>query len=355
MKSPNKYTVADIEKLKWFQDLSLRIREDIVRVHQERDYLLPGKLEQIKQCEEDQHGLTKSLANPNLNLDVRSAIEREFQASIERKRELENEVHALKSLANVTEVKLDPQEIVDRLNKLSDLLAGDNATRTNIELMRHIEGIRCFSDGRVVVRSCKYGAFYVEKFENQIESPRSEDVANGSKRTPRPRRRSARRLDCEDAGPELREIADWATRLDRFAGLDDSWFWEDAFMIPEPTFRAKEIATEVASLRKQGWTHERLAEHFDVTVPTIRKSLKIAEQTDPSLKTLPRKIGRPRWQDSHWEEVMKMKASGMSTPQIAKHYDVSEPLVRWAIERGDALSAAAPASTQEKSKSDQCE
>ena len=53
---------------------------------------------------------------------------------------------------------VNPQQVVDRLNRLADVLARNNPTRGNVELSLHIDQICCHDDGRVVVRTCKLGA-----------------------------------------------------------------------------------------------------------------------------------------------------------------------------------------------------
>ncbi len=52
---------------------------------------------------------------------------------------------------------VDAQQVVDRLNRLAEVLAAQNPSHTNLELSLHIDAIRCYQDGRVVVRTCKLG------------------------------------------------------------------------------------------------------------------------------------------------------------------------------------------------------
>jgi hypothetical protein len=67
---------------------------------------------------------------------------------------------------------------------------------------------------------------------------------------------------------------------DRFANLDQKWFWEDSFEIPRRSCWAADHAAEVARLRREGWTIARLATHFERTPPTIRHALKISAELD---------------------------------------------------------------------------
>jgi hypothetical protein len=42
--------------------------------------------------------------------------------------------------------------------QVNEILAAENPTRGNLELSLHIDSIRCFRGGRVVMRTCKLGA-----------------------------------------------------------------------------------------------------------------------------------------------------------------------------------------------------
>ena len=42
--------------------------------------------------------------------------------------------------------------------RLADALAGENTPLMNMELMLHVDQVKCFPDGRVVVRICRLGA-----------------------------------------------------------------------------------------------------------------------------------------------------------------------------------------------------
>lgn len=46
---------------------------------------------------------------------------------------------------------------------------------------------------------------------------------------------------------------------------------------------------------------------------------------------MPRKMPRARWQDSHADEVWRLKQEGRSVKELAAHFKVSEPLIRAAL------------------------
>jgi hypothetical protein len=136
---------------------------------------------------------------------------------------------------------------------------------------------------------------------------------------------------------------DGDTGLDpeRFVGLADAFFWKESMTVDRPKPWVEEYAHEVGRQRSEGKTHEQLATQFGVTLPTIRKALRIAAKADTSLEGLPRKMARARWQDSHYTEVQVLIKEGWSVKKMADHFKVSEPLIRAAL----AIVADSPTPT----------
>ncbi|CAN5337956.1 hypothetical protein BH11PLA2_BH11PLA2_50260 [soil metagenome] len=333
-------TEEQVGRLPWFQELEKLIVDDMTQARADSDLRRPTFEKEITDCKAAMSGLAQTISKPDLHTEVRVFTENELLKVSQRQRKAEDGLQALQFQSESSRVTLNPAEIVSGLNRLSELLAGENATRTNIELSRHIDSIRCYPDGRVVIRVCKFGAFYVEQFEKSANARAVATTGkNQTHRAPRPRRRSARQLTSDDAGPELRDIADRATDIDRFAGLDDDWFWEDTLTVPGPTCWSKENAMQVAALREKGWSQDRLARHFNVQPSTIRNALDFALEADPSLK-LVKRVNSGCWQDTHYEEVAAMKHAGQSVREIATHYGVSGTLVQWALKLAKAKAAA---------------
>jgi len=332
-------TVADVQGLDWFSELKQLIDADIAKDREAGADLRPSLLIRIREARSKMEGWMRSLSNPDLDSEVRRLIEKQMGDENVRLAGFESDLHGLDHRSECAAVDVDPREIVDRLNGLAAILGGDNTTRTNVELARYIESIRCYPEGRVVLRMCKFGAIDLEGMEQAVlpvTVPDAVPTGVGGKRLPRPRRLSARQLTSEDAGPELRDISDWGTDLHRFAGFHPGWFWVDEFSIPEPTCWAKENASEVTRARRLGATHEQLAVQFGVSVPTIRKALKLGAAADPNAPLAPRKMPRARWQDSHYPEVMAMQKAGRLVREIAAHFGKSEPLVTAALKIGKA-------------------
>jgi DNA invertase Pin-like site-specific DNA recombinase len=327
------WTVELLQQTKWFAPLLAQIQSEMDRQTGDRTDRRPGLASELARLEQQIAGWKLSLGNPTLNIEIRGALEADLGAALSRVRALSAELATLAATATDARLLADPVAVVDRLNRFTEVLAFDNPSRLNLELSLHIDAIRCFPDGRVVVRTCKLGALtpaaeaMVTTADDSSPTQDSDSPQRGT-----PRKRSIRRLQTEDAGPALRELAHRAADVNRFAGLGTEWFWEDEFQIPEPTYWAKENASAVAQGRSEGLTHEQLAVQFGVTVPTIRKALKIAVEADSSLAGLPRKMARARWQDSHFVEVHRLKSEGWSVKRLAAHFNVSEPLIRAALE-----------------------
>lgn len=120
--------------------------------------------------------------------------------------------------------------------------------------------------------------------------------------------------------------------MDRFTGLGPEWFWEDELTVPGPpeTWVSANAQAVAEKRREMGWTHEKLAEHFGKSPPTIRAALKLAVQRDPSLAT-PRKMAQPRWTETHYADVAALRQSGMTVAELSQHFGKSDCWIRAAL------------------------
>lgn len=330
------WTPDAIEHLPWYRELEHFLQAELVRADESRSRQRPALEREIEDIKSHRHGWALSLGNPKLNPDARTLIEEQMGTAGVRLRELEDILSAMDATSDSTRAIADPKAIADRLARLRDILGCENASRINIELARHIDAIRCYSDGKVVVRTCKLGALALEEQASEFfaDTDAKPLEADGMSRG-RPRKRSVRSLQSEDAGPGLRQEAHWAADVNRFAGLDDDWFWEDEYHVPESTFWSKENALEVARMKIEGdhMTNDRLAEFFGISLPTVRNALRHAVEQDPSLKPLLGKIARTRWEDLHYHEVYAEKTtSGTSMKGLCDRFEKSEPTIRKALE-----------------------
>ncbi|MDB5310438.1 MAG: Resolvase domain protein [Gemmataceae bacterium] len=335
------WTADALSRTGWFGDLHRQVQAELDRLTAGMGDRRPAIEAGLKELTQRVQGWSRSLAHPDLNPAVRRVLEADLGAALVRADELQADLAALTSAAHDARTVADPATVADRLNRLAEVLGGQNPSRTNVELARHLDSVRCFPGGRVVVRTCKLGA--LAGAADLVGGPGRAVTGGTSELEGTPRRRGVRRLDTADAGPALREEAHRAADVHRFAGLGPDWFWEDEFRIPDPTCWSKENAAEVARLRVT-MTHEQLAAHFGRSVPTIRKALRAAKTGGLLTAGLPRKMPRARWESQHFGEVADLRRQGRSLSELCTHFGKSEPLIRAALKlaaRADPTSSPA--------------
>jgi hypothetical protein len=274
--------VHDLEATEWFAPLMIEVQRELDRIAAGRPDLRPALEQEWRDLEDKKRGWSQSLAKPDLGPALRAAVEAEFEAALVRQQEIERQQAECDQHRQQVDQVVDPRQVVDRLDRLSEILAGSDPTMANLELSLHIDGITCFQDGRVIVRTCKLGA--LAPASGLLANPAPTAVVPASPSgdgTPRatPRRRA--RLRVADGGDErdLRAAAQAAACVHRFSGLDPAWFWEDTFQVPARACWSDQHAEEVAGVRRrEGLTVAKLATHFGKSIPTIREALKKAER-----------------------------------------------------------------------------
>jgi len=222
-----------------------------------------------------------TLGNPDLDTGLRRDLEEQYVTARQRIVELEAELVALNTREEAVRTSLDPEAVLDRLHRLADVLAEGNPTRTNIELAHHIVHIDCFSDGRVVMLTHKLGCF--EVLQDLLSDPNGSLAETCQEEEPTPGRIKERRLPARRRhgakSPVSAERAARAADPDRFKHLAGRFVWRDEFRISQTNSWSARHAREVAQLLAEtGWTRKKLAAHFGVSKPTIRKALKMAEE-----------------------------------------------------------------------------
>lgn len=312
----------------WFPDLVARVRQEL-ELHRaaEPDRVAVREAE-LRDLGQRLAGWAMTLGDPKLPAVVRTDITARYERAKARQTELESEAQSDGALDDHLGRALDPCVVVDHLHCLGEVLAGHNPTLGNLELSRHVEHILCFPDGRVEMRGTWLGAFDGAVHllgRTACDAPTPPDAGVVT-----PRRRG--RVQVPNLSADAGAAADIDTSLDpeRFAGLADAFFWSEDVTVERAVSWAEANAAAVARARAEGRTHEQLAAQFDVSVPTIRHALKIAA-AEPGLASLPRKMPRARWQDSHADAVWALRQEGRSMKELTAHFDVSEPLIRAAL------------------------
>lgn len=330
----------------WLPELMELVRQELCRYRAEGPNRAAAGKQELNQLEQQMAGWVMSLGNPQLPQAVRREIEARFAQAKQRQLELQEAVRAEQAQQRRLEATLDAGQVIAHLKRLDELLGGHNPTLGNLELSKHLDGIICHPDGRVDLRGTLLGLFAgeVEQLSrNEGKGEPSSSPATEGFAPVKPRRRGRLRLPSLSA-QSREECPDTDTVLDpeRFACLPEEFIWAESFVLPEKLCWADEHAAEVARLRATGMTHEKLAEHFGKTVPTIRKALHHAEQTDEDARSLPRKMPRLCWAKDNAAEVARLKSAGWSVLQIARQMGKSEPTIRAALKyaEGPGVSTA---------------
>lgn len=260
-----------------------------------------------------------------------------MNAEIDRKADLEQSLLDANRFEQFDAFQIDDADVNNRLNRLHEVLGGANPSLAHLELSLHVDRIDCFGDGAVTARFCLLGIAGLNLIETMaaFEDPSASPETSTKKCRPRRRARLHATSESHDAS-ELDALSFWAADPFRFSDLGEQWFEAVRFIVPEPTFWAKENAVEVSELRLTGLTHEKLAEHFGVTVPTIRKALKIGREMDSRYGSVPRKMPRARWHEDHAAEVHEANKRMMMKDMVS-HFGKSDTTLRKAIEYAEGV------------------
>lgn len=297
----------------------------------------PTVTTKIAEIEEKIRGWAQSLANPNLPTEVRRSIESSLDEAIANQTELEESLAQLDYAFSARSFSLDNTTVLEKMSRLSDILAESNPSLVNIELSLHIDKINCNADGTVTARFCKLGLAGME-FINSIAlmglSNNHIDADAQSKNGWQysPRRRARLSVSSElYAAWDLESLAHWATDPHRFEYMDDCWFEEVTFVRPRSQCWAEANAIAVAETRlNEQLTEFALAEKFGVSNLTIRKALKIAVEMDSRYSGIPRRMPRSRWHEDHAAEVLNASKSMMMKDMVV-HFEKSDTTLRHAI------------------------
>ena len=335
-------TATEVLKMRWFKELVSLVQTAASELTKWHDAQVPALVSEKADLERKIKGWSQSLADPDLPSRVRGHTVEQCDAALARIADIEWLIQNHEAETAELQEMVDPADVAERLDRLAGVLATTNPSAGSVELAHHVDRIDCYSDGRVVLRTCKLGAlagavnfFSDEAMGATNGQPQAERSSPGIK----PRRLTRRRLDSGGApDSELKARAIWATDPRRFAKLDSRWFEERVFQVPKRLSWAEKNAPKVAARRKLGHTEEQLAEHFGKTLPTIRASLKIARKSDPELLALPRRMPRARWHEDHALEVAAEKAAGNGTNELVKMFGKSDTTIRAALNHAKLLA-----------------
>ena len=336
-----------LQKLTWLPELVAQVRAEVARLNENQHQQRPALGAEYETLARKKKGWSESLAKPDLPPAVRVDIEAEWAAAVERMQGIENLLSEEASRQQIVDELVDPEAILDRIERLSDVLAKQNPTLGNLELSLHIDKIICSPDGIVTMRTCKLGALTeaVDLLANgdgdeagESVDDEHDDKSNSNYQVTRRRRGRLRVADADDDGVDMRALADFAADPERFAGLGEEWFWCDVFQIPgKPPSWAEQNAEAVFERRQKAeLSYAKLGREFGVTAPTARAAVEHYLAEHPKSKdevNLPRGGQRPPKFDlsefghearAHWE-------AGWSKLKLAEKYDCSSPTIDKAL------------------------
>jgi len=268
----------------WFEPFVQDVQLELDRISGGDRNETPALRAELGTIETKQKGWTQTLGNPESSPLVRREVEKHYEESIKRAAEINGKLAALEAAARNAKEIVSPARVLDGLHSLAELLERGNPTALAYELSKHIDRIDCFVNGAVEMHTVNTGLFegLTELLSTSSGGGRSQAEDDPAARPVKhitPRRRGRLRIarSSKPSEPDRRD-----TSLDpaRFTGLSGRFIWKDAFVMPGRRFWSSEHASEVARKRDEtGWTQAKLANHFGVSRPTIRRALRIAAET----------------------------------------------------------------------------
>lgn len=325
----------------WFPELAELVEQELGQFTQGEPDRRAAILQEIDQKKEQLTGWLTSLGNPSLETSIRQDIEAQYTFCKTKVEELEYSLQREQALKNHVTSILNPARVTEKLKSLDDLLRSENITLANLELTRHIDRIDCYKDGRVIMRGTLLGLFEgaVELLSHQDNHDKSYKDTSSDVVPVLSRRRANLRINTLTANNDLSVSTNYRS-LDpeRFSGLSSELMWDEPLFITPTIFWAEKHAIPVGERRLDGLTHEKLADEFGVSVPTIRKALKYAAAKDARFQGTPRKMARPRWHEVYALEVAAKKADGLGTNELVELFNMTDTTIRKALVHAKALA-----------------
>ena len=182
--------VQDLNNTTWFGPLVEEVRQSLAKMNEQGRNHRPALEYERQELQERCGGWSQTLAKPNLHSTLREKIEAEYGAALERQQEIDAQLVESEVQGQRLEGLFEPQAVIDRLQRLDQVLAESNPTLGNLELAMHIDRIDVFKDGHVVLRTCKLGVLGdTSQLLSDCEADESVHRTDSSERQAKPRRR----------------------------------------------------------------------------------------------------------------------------------------------------------------------
>ena len=231
-------------------------------------------------------GWTESLSRRDLSSVARAHIEQELSIALQRKQEIAVELDMLLHGEEHTSRVLDVKQATDRLRRLHEVIAKGSPSDINEEFSRHIESIRVFPTGVVVMRTSRLGIFEGADHYLSCDVTREEVLRQGTEDSDdfkiRPRTLTRR---CTTGPAEVSRLVKANGVIEGIVNLPDKWVDESIFQIPKSNSWASRRSEEVF-LRRQAarLSYAKLGAEFGVSAPTARAAVKDYLATHPEAK-----------------------------------------------------------------------
>jgi transposase-like protein len=134
------------------------------------------------------------------------------------------------------------------------------------------------------------------------------------------------------------DTLEFATQTNRFAALDDRWFWIDEFQVPGRPVAWVDQHAEAVFIRRQKskLSLGALAREFDVSTPTIKAAIRCFEEAHPGIKDQVKvQCGGKRPEKFDLSAIgpdsRKLLEQGDTKLDLAKRFGCSTPVIDRAI------------------------
>ena len=297
----------------WLAEVMDDVRAELAALAREGPDRRPALVARLAELDEQMAGWLQSLGKRELPAGLREGLEARYAEAERQRDDVRRELDALQNQGARLDEALDVGEVLERLRRLEQVLAGGSPTAVNEELALHVERIEVDARGRIDMRTSRIGALEgaVELLRSAglgvappaVATPRPGDVTAHRVKSKRPTKRRPRHDEAERQGG-VQQGADVAPPrgLDTqplTQRLDAKWFWADPLPVRLKSCWSEDMAAEVAALRASDpayWSLARLRQHFGKSVPTIRKALRAAggrEQAGEAARSAPRPCPQP--------------------------------------------------------------
>ena len=152
-------------------NLISEVRRELEQMQQPNASPVPELRRQIEVINGQKNSWLMSLGNSQLAPELRLLLEETLNDALSRKRTLEARISELESISATVDITCDRELVMERLERLSEIMASGNPSRLNVELSLHIDAIMCSSGGRSHSSNLPTGSFRwcVEPVANQRE------------------------------------------------------------------------------------------------------------------------------------------------------------------------------------------